>query len=148
MSLTWGEFAQQRPDLASFGLPRIGLGVMYLATLRADGYPRVHPLTPFVAEDHLMAFMEPRSPKARDLQRDGGRYSLHSLVVDSNGTNGEFQLTGRARLLDQLANRELATRHCPYTPKPRYVLFEFAVEGCLANEYIDGAPNPRRWSCS
>ncbi|MGH2405330.1 MAG: pyridoxamine 5'-phosphate oxidase family protein, partial [bacterium] len=49
----------------------------YLATLRGDGAPRVHPVTPIVGEGRLFLFMEPTSPKGHDLRRDG-RYALHS----------------------------------------------------------------------
>jgi hypothetical protein len=59
---TWAEFAQQAPALAAFGAARFGSGVAYLATLWPDGSPRVHPVTPIVAEQ-LFLFMEPTSPK-------------------------------------------------------------------------------------
>ena len=84
--------------MAEFGLERLEHRVMYLATVRKNGYPRVHPFTPFVASGHLFAFMEPASPKELDLQRDG-LYAMHSLVTDMNGTNGEFTIAGRAQLV-------------------------------------------------
>ncbi|HXZ91005.1 MAG TPA: pyridoxamine 5'-phosphate oxidase, partial [Candidatus Dormibacteraeota bacterium] len=61
--LTWAEFAAIRPEMAEFGLKRVEYHVMYLATVRKNGYPRVHPFTPFVASGRLFAFMEPTSPK-------------------------------------------------------------------------------------
>ena len=42
----WQAFSQQAPELAAFGRSRFGSGVAYLGTLRADGGPRVHPVTP------------------------------------------------------------------------------------------------------
>jgi len=118
--------------------------VMYIGTVRKSGYPRVHPFTPFLSSGHLFAFMEPGSPKAHDLQRDG-RYSIHSLVKDWNGSDGEFAITGRARLVEDADGRAMAVAGCPYTPAERYICFEFQVEECLTTHYIDGKPQYHRW---
>jgi len=142
--LTWEEFATVQPEMAEFGMKRLEYRVAYLATVRKDGFPRVHPFTPFVASGSLFAFMEPTSPKGRDLQRNG-LYAMHSLVTDMNGTNGEFTVTGRARLITDPETRQLAVEGCPYRPKDRYVCFEFKIEECMTNTYKDDAPNPTRW---
>ena len=130
--------------MASFGERRFQYTVMYLATIKPGGYPRIHPFTPFIGSGRLFAFMEPTSPKAKDLQRNG-RYAMHSLVTDGNGTNGEFQISGNAFLLSDSASRETAIGSCPYKPSERYILFEFKIESCLTNYYTDGNPNARRW---
>ena len=142
--LTWGEFAALQPEMAEFGLKRLEYRVMYLATVRKNGSPRVHPFTPFVASGHLFAFMEPTSPKGQDLKRHG-LYAIHSLVTDMNGTNGEFTLAGRAHLVTDSATRELAVKGCPYSPKDRYICFEFELEQCMTNTYVDGLPNTKKW---
>ena len=67
--------------MASFGAQRMTERVMYTGTVKKNGYPRIHPFTPFVSSGHLFAFMEPTSPNAHDPQRDR-RYSIHSLVKD------------------------------------------------------------------
>jgi hypothetical protein len=144
MLLTWKEFEETAPEMARFGARRMSERVMYIGTVRRDGYPRVHPFTPFVSSGHLFAFMEPTSPKAHDLQRDG-RYAIHSLVKDWNGTDGEFSISGRARLVEDQETRAVAARGCPYTPADRYVCFEFSVEECLTNHYVDGKPQFARW---
>jgi hypothetical protein len=118
--------------------------VMYIGTLRKDGYPRVHPFTPFVSSGRLFAFMYPTSPKGHDLKRDG-RYVIHSLVKDWNGADGEFTITGRARLIEDEKTRGIAVQGCPYTPKGKYICFEFMVEECLTNNYVDGKPQFARW---
>jgi hypothetical protein len=44
--LRWTEFQRVRPDLAEAGrrlLYQFGVGLAFLATLRADGGPRLHP---------------------------------------------------------------------------------------------------------
>lgn len=118
--------------------------VMYLGTVRKDGYPRVHPFTPFVSSGHLFAFMYPTSPKGHDLQRSG-HYAIHSLVKDWNGTDGEFTITGRARLVEDEKTKEVAAQGCPYSPKGSYVCFEFFLEECLVTRYVDGKPQYARW---
>jgi hypothetical protein len=142
--LTWEEFARAAPEMAGFGVQRMADHVMYLSTLRKDGYPRVHPFTPFVSSGHLFAFMEPTSPKGHDLRRDG-RYAVHSLVKDWNGTGGEFAISGKAVPVEDREMVALAVKGCPYTPQDRYVCFEFFIEGCTTTNYVAGKPQFSRW---
>src|SRR5579859_6199137 len=121
MKQSWQAFAQASPELAAFGEARLKSGPAYLATVRADGMPRVHPVTPIIGEGHLPLFMEPTSPKGQDLQRGSG-YPLHCSVTDNTGSSGEFRLTGHAVMIDDPAVRELAVRY-GYQPQKRYVLF-------------------------
>lgn len=139
----WKEFAQQAPELAQFGQSRFETGVAYLGTVRADGSPRVHPVTPILGEQ-LFLFMEPTSPKGKDLQRDP-RYTLHCSVEDSSGGGGEFYVRGRATLTDDPLIRKQAVRASSYTPQDRYILFVLTVEFAFMNVYSDGEPHPRRW---
>ena len=74
-----------------------------------------------------------------------GLYAIHSLITDMNGTNGEFTISGRAHLVTDSTTRELAVKGCPYTPKDRYICFEFKIEECMTNTYVDGVPNTKRW---
>lgn len=143
---TWAEFAEHAPELAAFGAQRLSARVAYLATARADGSPRVHPVTPIIGEGRLFLFMEPTSPKGRDLRRDG-RYALHSLVTDQNGTGGEFSVRGVAVPVDDPSVRALAARSAGYTPHDRYVLFELGVDGAMSTVYDgeDDQPTRRRW---
>ena len=140
---TWQEFARQAPELAAFGQARFGSGVAYLGTLRADGGPRVHPVTPIIGEN-LFLFMEPTSPKGKDLQRDP-RYTLHCAVEDSSGGGGEFYVRGRATMITDLALRAEAVQASPYTPHDRYILFLLSVEFAFMNRYIDGTSHPESW---
>ena len=139
----WLEFAQQAPELAEFGQARFQTGVAYLGTVRADGSPRVHPVTPIIG-GQLFLFMEPASPKGKDLQHDA-RYTLHCAVEDSNGGGGEFYVRGRAALIDDPLIREQAVRAAPYPPQERYILFVLTIEFAFMNRYVDGHPNSRRW---
>ena len=140
---SWKEFAQQSPELAEFGKIRFASGVAYLGTVRADGGPRVHPVTPIIGEQ-LFLFMEPTSPKGKDLQREP-RYTLHCSVEDSSGGSGEFYVRGRATLVDDPHIREQAVLVSSYVPQDRYILFILTVEFAFMNRYVDGNPTPQRW---
>jgi len=140
---SWTDFTQQAPEFAEFGKARFQSGVAYLGTLRADGSPRVHPVTPIIGEQ-LFLFMEPTSPKGKDLQRDA-RYTLHCSVEDSSGRGGEFYVRGHAILTNDPLVREKAVRASSYVPQDHYILFMFTIEFAFMNTYIDGNPNPRRW---
>lgn len=140
---SWAEFAQQASEFAEFGKARFQSGVAYLGTLRADGGPRVHPVTPIIGEQ-LFLFMEPTSPKGQDLQRDP-RYSLHCSVEDSSGGGGEFYVRGRAIFTDDPVCREQAVRASSYTPQDRYILFMLTIEFAFMNTYVNGEPKTRRW---
>ena len=140
---SWAEFSRQAPELAAFGETRFRSGVAYLGTLRADGSPRVHPVTPIVGEQ-LFLFMEPTSPKGKDLQRDA-RYTLHCSVEDMSGGRGEFYVRGRAILTGDPLVRAQAIEASPYVPEDRYILFVLTVEYAFMNTYVEGESNPQRW---
>ncbi|MBZ0284004.1 MAG: pyridoxamine 5'-phosphate oxidase family protein [Anaerolineae bacterium] len=140
---SWKAFAQQAPELAEFGSARFKKGVAYLGTVREDGSPRVHPVTPIIGEQ-LYLFMEPTSPKGKDLQRDP-RYTLHCAVDDSSGSSGEFYVRGRGTLIDDPLIREQAVAASSYAPSDRYILFMFTVEFAFMNAYVDGKSNTKRW---
>ena len=141
---TWGEFAAAAPELAAFGTERFGTRVAFLATVRPDGSPRIHPVTPIIGEGRLFLFMEPTSPKGHDLRRDG-RYALHGSVADDAGSGGEFSVRGRAVPVDDATGRAVAVRAASYSPADRYVLFELSVEGAMSTVYQDGHPVRQRW---
>jgi hypothetical protein len=135
---TWGEFALERPELAEAGrrmLYQFGVGLAFLATVRADGGPRVHPICPLVTGDALVGFLQP-SPKRGDLHRDG-RYALHAFPADEN--EDAFYLSGRAVLVDDPGRRQAATRQFlaerGLEAAPGHFgaqeLFEFRLERCL-----------------
>ena len=141
---SWTEFAQQEPELAAFGQARFQHGVAYLATVRADGGPRVHPVTPIIGEQ-LYLFMEPTSPKGKDLQRDS-RYTLHCAVEDSGGGEGEFYVRGQGVFTDDPMIREQAVAASSYAPQERYILFVLSVEFAFMNQYVEGGTKTRRWA--
>lgn len=144
--MSWNDLEQSDAELAAFGAARMNGGVAYLATVRKDGSPRVHPVTPILGRGRMFVFMEPTSPKGFDLRRDG-RYALHNGVRDSEGSNGEFIASGRAVLVSDPATRALASELARYRPQERYILFELSVDSAQSTVYPDnGAPVRRSWA--
>jgi hypothetical protein len=142
---TWGQLEAAHQTLAAFGAERLGHPPAYLGTVRSDGAPRVHPVTPIIGTGHLFVFMEPTSPKGRDL-RERGIYALHNGVPDTNGTGGEFHLTGTATLVEDEELRRVAVAAASYAPAERYILFELGVTEARCNGYGDVTlPSPTRW---
>jgi hypothetical protein len=88
--------------------------------------------------------MEPTSPKGHDLQRDG-RFAIHCAVSDNSGASGEFNITGRAHLVDNAELRALAIRLASYAPADRYILFEFEVESAASTIYPEDRLVRRSW---
>src|SRR5512147_1616230 len=144
MPMSWNILETQAPEMAEFGRIRFQGGVAYLATLRKDGSPRLHPFTPIIGEGHFFVFMEPTSPKGHDLRRDG-RFAIHCSVTDTSGESGEVILTGKAKLIQDLELHALAVKICPYKPAERYILFEFDVESAVTTEYPAGDPVHKHW---
>ncbi len=94
-AVAWAAAADAAPDLAATVRARFdasGLGL--LATLRADGSPRISGVEPlFDAE--LWLGMMPNSRKAADLLRDP-RLCLHSATADKQVREGDAKVSGRA----------------------------------------------------
>jgi hypothetical protein len=92
---TWRRFETEAPELASVaarlwpgittlhrGRDEIGrspvFAVAYLATIRPDGAPGLHPFCPILAGGRLFAAIPRSSLKGSDLRRDG-RCVIHAL---------------------------------------------------------------------
>jgi len=92
---SWGSFRRDAPDIAAVAdlvwpgvvalhrdgrPPSLGpcFAVAYLATVRPDGAPRLHPFCPVIADDRLFAAIPISSPKGHDLRRDG-RCVIHAM---------------------------------------------------------------------
>jgi len=113
-----------------------GLGLGFLATTRADGGPRVHPICPVLRGD-LYAFIVP-GPKLADLRRDP-RYALHSETFPPPRHDDGAYVTGRVAELDEphlreaLTDQVLAERGLsqPWPGFEREPLLELHVESVL-----------------
>jgi hypothetical protein len=143
---SWAEFAAEAPELKAFGRRRLERRIAYLATIRADGSPRVHPVSPFIGGGCLAIYMEPTSLKVADLRRDA-RYALHCAVEDNEGGGGEFYVTGQATEITDAERRSAAVgwaKTVGYEALERHVFFEFKLGYALATTY-DNGPKRERW---
>jgi hypothetical protein len=143
--MSWSDLVQANQELAEFGRQCFASEVAFLATLRKDGSPRVHPVKPIIGEERLFVFIDPSSPKRRDLRRDGC-YALHSSVADSSGGEGEFFVSGRPIPIEYSATRQIAAASAGYEIVDRYVLFDLKLDAAFSTIYSgDHEPICDRW---
>ena len=141
---TCKEFEKLAESLALLGKERLDGQICYLATIQSSGAPRVHPVTPIIGGEHLYVFMEPNSPKRRDLNADQ-RYALHSSVRTNAGDGGEFLVHGTALETDDAEERRTVNEASNFQIEDRYVLFRLDVDRVLFTEYEDSGPQRERW---
>jgi Pyridoxamine 5'-phosphate oxidase len=124
---SWSDFAADAPRLATAIrsiIQQYGPGLGYLATVRADGGPRVHPVSPVITDDGLYCFVID-SPKRRDLERDG-RYALHSFPPEDS--DDEAYLAGHATPVTDQARIDRLATHLRAASQVDWRLFEFDVD--------------------
>lgn len=143
--MSWQNLRNENPSLAETGEERLHGRVCYLATVRTNGAPRVHPVTPLIGQGRLFVFMEPTSPKGKDIVHNG-HYALHCGVEDNEGGGGEFYVWGNGRMITDAAARALAAQASPYSPAARYVLFELDVDRARSTTYGEDGPIHQSWS--
>ena len=108
---SWAEFEAAEPELA--GLVRARLEShrhAVLATLRADGSPRLSGMESPVRSGHLWLAMTPGSRKAADLVLDP-RFSLHSAPDSEHLPDGDARLEGTAVPADTAQQAEFIADH-------------------------------------
>ncbi|MFT7688005.1 MAG: hypothetical protein ACI9FB_003363 [Candidatus Azotimanducaceae bacterium] len=143
-ALSWRVFSEQAPEIAEFGLSRIDGKVCYLATIRENDLPRIHPVTALVGDGRCFIFAQPDSSKVRDFQGNS-RFNLHCSMSDSSGSSGEFQFSGSAVLNEEKADRALAESICSYRPSGSFLLFELRVSEATSNCFRGGRPHRKKW---
>ncbi len=127
--VTWKEFALAAPELAAAGrslLNQFGVGLVFLATVRKDGAPRLHPVCPVVSNDRLFILITPTSPKLDDLLRDG-RYALQTFPQPKPGSD-EFYVTGKATLVDGPTIRAAVLRDAKHMADESETAFELWID--------------------
>jgi hypothetical protein len=111
---TWRDFELSRPRLAERGreiLYNFGVPLGYLATVRKDGGPRVHPFCPILHAGKLYGRIG-SSPKQRDLIRDG-RCATHSFPLPDRAD--EFSSSAAESSVTTPSSR---ARFAPPTSRP------------------------------
>jgi len=136
--ITWTDFAQRQPALAAAGRGQFyqhGLGLGFLATVRRDGGPRVHPVCPVISTAGLHVLILP-GPKRADLRRDG-RYSLHSEMVAPPHQDDGFAVSGTAAEItdrqtwETVRDQVIADFGELWPDYDSLTLFELSVTSCL-----------------
>jgi len=102
---SWGAIEAAEPEFVGKVRDRLDAGVhKTIATLRADGGPRISGIEVFFAEGELWVGSMPGARKAADLQRDP-RYALHSASSDPPEWEGDAKLSGHAEEIVELERR-------------------------------------------
>jgi hypothetical protein len=142
---TWKEFAASAPTLAQVGaalLNQFGVGLAFLATVRRDGAPRLHPVCPVLSGERLFVLITPDSPKRDDLVRDG-RYALQTFPQPKPGSD-EFYLAGRARLVEEATTRGAVLRDARHQANASEILFELGIERVMHTRWENVLPPQMR----
>ena len=141
--MKWGEFSLNAPALAKLGEERFRRsGLILLGTIRKNGWPRISPVEACIADGHLYLGMMWQSRKALDLLRDP-RCTVHSVVSNRDGSDGEFKLYGRAV---DIQDSEMRSRYADalyeqlgWRPEePEYHLFSIEVDTVTFSIIRDG----------
>ena len=94
--ITWDRFTEEAPETEAVVRRRIeATGLAMLASLRADGSPRISPVEPLISGDRLWLGMMPGSTKVADVRRDP-RLCLHTATADKDVADGDAKLFGLA----------------------------------------------------
>lgn len=149
----WKDFAGAAPDLAEIGRALLqhfgGVGLAFLATVRRDGAPRLHPVCPVLSGGSLFVLITPDSPKRGDLERDG-RYALQTFPQPKPGSD-EFSVAGKAMLIDDAARREAIFRDAKHMWDPSEIAFELWIDRVMHTRWENVLtpqmrPVHRRWN--
>lgn len=122
---TWQAMIEAAPEIGAMGVALLEKhGMAYLATVRVDGAPRVHPVCPFIVDGRLYVATPRTSPKARDQLRDP-RVVLHLLPGENDD---EFRIRGRARAITDEEARAAIRAAGPHFLKDDDYYFEYDIE--------------------
>lgn len=139
---TWKEFAAALPDLAQKGeeqLFQYGVGLAFLATVREDGAPRLHPVCPVLSDSHLYMLILPESPKRMDLEQDG-RYAMQAFPQGKPDSD-EFYLSGKAIRIEDEEDISQVLSDAKHHASPDEILFELKVDRVM-HTYWKGFGTP------
>ena len=149
--MIWEEFKKSAPEMADIGRERFErTGLVLIATLRLDGYPRISPVEPMFVDGHLYLGMMWNSVKAQDLLRDP-RCSVHNTVANRDGSDGEFKVYGQAIPILDLEQRArysnavyVKTQWRP--TEPEFHLFSIDIESVGVVAFTDEDMITRVWT--
>jgi len=120
-------------------------GIAYLGTVRPDGGPRVHPISPVVLDGRIYIGLMPGTPKRHDLERDP-RCVVHTLP---GPMDSEVCLTAMAHKVPAEIVEELIHKAPTHVRIARdTVMYELDLERATCTRFeVDeayGRPKPTR----
>jgi hypothetical protein len=136
---SWHEFSLEEPELAKFGqrlLFQSRIGRAFLATIRKDGAPRLHPISLVIHSDHLYILIPTTSPKCADLLRDG-RYAMQSFPFPHDDANQEFYLSGCVENIGNSVTRQKIIDEANIFTEENEVLFELLVDRVMYTKLMN-----------
>jgi hypothetical protein len=132
---SWAEFKHENPELAMYGKrllfqshPQVGYA--FLATLRKDGAPRLHPVSVVISDDHLYVLIPSSTPKCSDLQRDS-RFAMQAYPPPKNEQDEEFYLSGYAVSIQDPTIRQALITDTEIQVEESEVLFELLLDRAM-----------------
>ncbi|WP_067965040.1 pyridoxamine 5'-phosphate oxidase family protein [Nocardiopsis trehalosi] len=134
-AVSWAEFAAAEPAFAAAVRARFTAAKHHvLATLRADGAPRVSGTEVDYQRGHLLLGSMPQARKALDLRRDG-RYALHASTADETLADGDAKVSGVA--VEVVDPDEIERHRTPGTPPGPFHLFRLLLTDVVLT-VVDG----------
>ncbi|MFN8108400.1 MAG: pyridoxamine 5'-phosphate oxidase family protein [Thermoleophilia bacterium] len=136
----WTHLQREHPEFAGRVLEHLEAGRhKTLATIRADGAPRISGSEVFLQEGDLWFGVMPGAMRVRDLQRDP-RCAVHSASADPEVWRGDATVTGRAVEVTDPGERDrvMALRGGP-RPEGPFHLFRIDITEALTVRMGDPA---------
>ncbi len=145
--VAWAEFEQADPALAQRVMTRLrSHRHAILATLRADGSPRLSGMEAPVRSGHLWLAMTPGSRKAVDLARDP-RVSLHSALDAEDLPEGDARIDGVVLPADEAQRAEFVAHHrYPVEDPSMMVLFTTVIRRIVLVRVADDSLLIETWT--
>ncbi|HEY7762324.1 MAG TPA: hypothetical protein VIC52_04855 [Actinomycetota bacterium] len=140
----WAELEVGDPELAAFGRERFEERVVFHSTLRRDGWPRLHPVSPWFGAGLLLVAFRERSPKNDEVALDG-RYAMHSAIdpLNHEGEGGEFLVRG---WMERISPEHPGAVAVSYEASYPLAFYACSIEEAVGTTYPGGgSPVYRRW---
>lgn len=154
---SWNDFNNEETEIAASGKKllfqsREHVGLAFIATLRKDGAPRLHPISVILSKGHLYVVIPSTSPKCADLTRDG-RYAIQAFPPSNNEEPAEFYFAGRAKRIQDPVARKAFTDDPQVAVEESEMLFELFLERvmytkAMRRDHPDERPIHRKWMAS
>lgn len=127
----WGDVCAEQPGLTARALGYLDAGAhKTLATIRADGAPRVSGSEVFACDGQLWFGVMPGAARVRDIRRDP-RVAVHSASADPAVWTGDATVSGRAVEVTDPARIAAVMATRPQTPSGPFHLYRIDVHEVL-----------------